>query len=138
MESELEYEKLLERAISKIPEKLKSKERFEIPKVDILIEGNQTIVRNFNEIYSKLRRKPKHIISFLSNELAAPAILDGNRLIIQRVLRANMIDKKIELYVKEFVLCNECKRPDTKITELEGEKIIQCEACGAWRPLRKI
>jgi translation initiation factor 2 subunit 2 len=132
------YEKLLERAWQNIPEKLKSKERFEIPKVKTLIEGNQTIVKNFYEISSKLRRDPKHLLSYLSRELAAPALLDGNRMTIQRVLREYMINKKIELYVKEYVLCEECNRPDTKITELEGEKIIKCEACGAWRPFRKV
>ena len=132
------YEKLLERAWANLPDKLKQTERFEMPKVDIFIEGNQTIVRNFNEIASILRREPKHLISFLSNELAAPAVIDGSRLIVQRVLRAHMIDQKIELYAKEFVLCHECQRPDTKLKELEGQKIIKCEACGAWRPMRKL
>ncbi|MEM4347713.1 MAG: translation initiation factor IF-2 subunit beta [Candidatus Altiarchaeota archaeon] len=132
------YKQLLERAFSKIPEKSKPTDRFEIPRVNLFIEGNQTIIKNFNDIVSTLRRDPKHISSFLSNELAAPALIDGNRLIIQRVLKAHMIDQKIDLYAKEFVLCNECKKPDTKIAELEKEKIIKCEACGAWRPLRKI
>jgi len=132
------YEQLLERAWKNIPEKLKTTERFEIPKVDCFAEGNQTIVKNFNDIVSTLRREPKHLLSFLSNELAAPAIIDNNRLVIQRVLRAYLIDQKVDMYAKEFVLCHECGKPDTKITEMEREKIIKCEACGAWRPLRKI
>lgn len=132
------YEKLLDRALENIPEKFKIKERFEIPQVSIFIEGNQTIIKNFLDIVETLRRSPKHLLGFLSRELAAPASIDGNRMIMQRVLRAEPINKKIQIYFQEFVLCHECKRPDTKITELKGEKIIQCEACGAWRPLRKI
>jgi translation initiation factor 2 subunit 2 len=133
-----EYEELLDRAWSKLPEKLKNPSRFEVPKTDIFIEGNQTIIRNFSDIASRLGRKPQHIFSYLLKELAAPGVLESNRAIIQRRLRAHMIDAKIEQYAEEFVLCHECKRPDTTFTELEGEKIVKCEACGGWRPLRKV
>ncbi len=132
------YEKLLDRVWKKIPEKLKHKKRFEIPQADSFVEGKQTIVKNFPDISKELRRNPRHIMRYLSKELAAPMTISGNRLIIQRVLRSHMIDERIKKYAEEHVLCHECKAPDTKVTELEGEKIIQCEACGGWRPLRKI
>jgi len=135
---EYDYEKLLGRAWNSLPEKLRSMSRFEIPVASTIIEGNQTIIRNFNEIADMLNRDPKHILTYLSKELAAPATFDGNRVIIQRVLRETMINKKIEEYANEYVLCHECKRPDTKITELSGEKIIRCTACGGWRPMGKI
>ncbi len=135
---EYNYEKLLDRAWNSLPEKLKIMSRFEIPVANIFVEGNQTIIKNFNEIADILSRDPKHILTYLSKELAAPATFDGNRTIIQRVLRGNMINKKIEDYANEYVLCHECKRPDTKITELGGRKIIRCTACGGWWPMRKI
>jgi len=133
-----DHNSLLDRAWTSLPEGLQSHSRFQIPSVDIFIEGNQTIITNFNEIADILGRKPRHILTFLSKELAAPANFDGRRVIIQRVLKKNMILRKVEDYVKEYVLCHECGRPDTKITELEGEKIIKCTACGGWWPLRKI
>lgn len=135
---EYNYSKLLDRAWANLPEKLKSHSRFEIPKSKIFVEGNQTIIKNFNDIANTLRRDPKHLLTFLLKELAAPGTFDGNRVVIQRVLRKHIIDKKIEDYVNEYVLCHECKRPDTKFTELEGQGIIKCTACGGWRPLRKI
>ncbi len=135
---EYNYEKLLDRAWNSIPEKLRSMSRFEIPTANTFLEGNQTIIRNFNEIADILNRDSKHILTYLSKELAAPATFDGNRVIIQRVLRDAMINKRIEDYAKEYVLCHECKRPDTKITELSGEKIIRCTACGGWWPMKKI
>lgn len=136
--SEYGYEKLLDRVWENLPEKLKDHARFEIPKVDSFVEGNQTIVRNFNEIASMLGRDPKHIQTYLSKELAALVIPEGKRLIINRVLKRDMINKRIEDYAREYVICHECGRPDTKITELSGEKIVKCEACGGWWPLRKI
>lgn len=135
---EYNYEKLLDRVWNSLPEKLKSMSRYEIPVANTIVEGNQTIIRNFNEIADILNRDSRHILTYLSKELAAPATFDGNRAIIQRVLRGEMINKKIGDYAKEYVLCHECKRPDTKITELSGEKIIRCTACGGWWPMRKI
>jgi len=133
-----DYTSLLDRAWANLPEELQNHSRFQMPELDTLIEGNQTIITNFNEIVDSLGRKPQHLLTFLSKELAAPATFDGKRAIVQRVLKRNMIAKKVEDYAKIFVLCHECGRPDTKITELSGERIIKCTACGGWWPLRKI
>ncbi|MFH1403633.1 MAG: translation initiation factor IF-2 subunit beta [Candidatus Altiarchaeota archaeon] len=133
-----DYEKLLERAWANLPDKLRKHERFEMPKAVTFVEGNTTIIKNFNEIADILNRKPDHLFKFLLKELAAPGINDGNRVVIQRVLKKHIIDKKIEEYGKEYVLCHECERPDTTITELEGHKIIKCDACGGWRPMRRL
>ena len=135
---EYNYGELLDRAWENLPEKLKSHSRFNIPGADTLVEGNQTIIRNFSEIASTLGRDTQHLLTFLLKELAAPGTFDGHRVIIQRVLRKHVVDKKIENYAKEYVLCHECHRPDTKFTELEGHRILKCTACGGWRPLRKI
>ncbi|MFC2162550.1 translation initiation factor IF-2 subunit beta [Candidatus Altiarchaeota archaeon] len=135
---EYDYEKLLTKAWSNLPDKLRKHERFEMPKATTFTEGNTTIIKNFNEVASTLNRKPEHILKFLLKELAAPGIWDNNRVVIQRVLKKHIIDKKIAQYAAEYVLCHECDRPDTKLTELEGHKIIKCEACGGWRPMRRI
>ena len=46
----MDYEKLLERAESKIPKKITEDIRFEIPKVKGHIEGSKTIITNFIQI----------------------------------------------------------------------------------------
>lgn len=135
---EYDYAKLLDRLWENLPEKLKTTERFEMPKADVWVEGSQTIIRNFSEIADKLDREPKYILQYLSKELAAPGSIDGNRAVIQRKLRKQLIDDKILSYAKEYVICHQCGRPDTKITSLEDQKIITCTACGGWWPLRRI
>ncbi|MDD5112221.1 MAG: translation initiation factor IF-2 subunit beta [Candidatus Altiarchaeota archaeon] len=132
------YERLLDRAWENLPSHLKTPIRFEMPQADTLIEGNTTIIRNFGDVASRLRREPDHIMKFLFKELAAPGVRDGNRVIMQRVLKQSVINKKFEDYAKEFVLCHECGKPDTGISELEGVRIIKCEACGGWWPMRRI
>jgi translation initiation factor 2 subunit 2 len=132
------YNALLDRAWQKMPSHLKTLTRFELPQAETFVEGNTTIIKNLNEVAAKLRREPDHILKYLFKELAAPGIHDGSRGIIQRVLKQSVINKKIEDYATEFVLCHECGKPDTNITELEGVKIIKCEACGGWWPMRRI
>ena len=133
-----DYNKLLERLWGELPEKVKGGDRFEMPKADVWVEGNQTIIRNFTEIANTLDREGKYILQFLSKELAAPGTTEGNRAIIQRRLKKHLIDDKLSAYAKEYVFCHECNRPDTTITILEGQKIIKCTACGGWWPLRRI
>jgi len=132
------YEELLERAWSKLPDELKVTSRFEVPEPKVYVQGKQTFILNFKEIANAFQRDPKHILLYLSKELAAPAMLDDKRAIIQRELRKSVIREKIMEYAKEYVFCHECGRPDTKIDELEGEKIIKCTACGGWWPMKKI
>jgi len=133
-----DYDKLLERVWSGLPEKVKKHDRFEIPLADAFNEGNVTIIRNVNDITQAFNRPIEHLMKFLSKELAAPASVDGSRVIIQRKLRKQIVDDKIKAYAGEFVICHECGRPDTKVGELESQKIVKCEACGAWWPMRRI
>jgi translation initiation factor 2 subunit 2 len=38
-------------------------------------------------------------------------------------------------YTETFVLCSECGRPDTKINKEGRILVLECEACGAHRPV---
>ena len=128
---------MLDNVYSKLPEKVKSHERFEMPKADIMIEGkNKTIFRNFMSICEKLNRDPQFLAKYLSRELAAPVNIDGQRLIIQRRVAPDLLQKKLERFVKEYVLCWECGKPDTRIVTIEGVRMLICDACGARRAIR--
>ncbi len=133
-----DYEKMLEDVYSKLPEKEKKKERFEIPKLEVMIHGKQTIIRNLNEVAGKLNRDPAHLLKYFSKELAVPSVFDGKRGILQGRFREDVLNKKLEDYVKEFVLCNECGKPDTVFIIFEGVKYKRCEVCGARSPVRTI
>ncbi|MBI4170055.1 MAG: translation initiation factor IF-2 subunit beta, partial [Candidatus Aenigmarchaeota archaeon] len=56
-----------------------------------------------------------------------------NELVLQGKINFSMIDQRLRDYVKEFVLCHECDKPDTAIVEEKGIAFIKCEACGARR-----
>ena len=72
----MDYEKMLEKARKELPESVLKTERFEIPKVKGHIQGNRTIISNFNQIAKTLRREPEHLLKFVLKELAAPGESD--------------------------------------------------------------
>jgi len=132
------YEKLLEQAFAKLPKSSESSERFQMPRANILPAGARTIITNFVEIANTLRRKPEHLQKFLLKELATSGELQGNRLIVQGRFRSDVVDKKIELYAKEYVLCPDCGKPDTKFVKEDRYLFLKCEACGSRHVVKKI
>ncbi|MHA1988975.1 MAG: translation initiation factor IF-2 subunit beta, partial [Promethearchaeota archaeon] len=50
----------------------------------------------------------------------------------------DIIQKKIESYVKEYVLCKECGKPDTKLIKEGRITFLKCEACGAKSSVKSI
>jgi translation initiation factor 2 subunit 2 len=132
------YEKLLDQAFGKLPNKSESSERFQMPRASIQPAGARTIIINFVEIANSLRRKPVHLQKFLLKELATSGELKGNRLIVQGRFRSDIVDRKIELYAKEYVFCPDCNKPDTKFVKEDRYLFIKCEACGSRHVMKKV
>ena len=131
-----EYLELLKEAMIKVPKKKTSDERFKIPEVRVMLEGNKTIIKNFNEIVTVFRRDPKHVAKYLFRELAAPGNIQGPYLILQRKLSIEMIRKKVEQYAKDNIYCKVCRSPDTRLVKENRLYFIICDACGAKSPVR--
>jgi len=87
-------------------------------------------------VASSLRRNPDHLLKFLTKELAAKGIIQGDRIILNMKVSSKKINPKIEQYVEEFVLCKECKKPDTEIVKEGKFTMLQCLACGAKHPIQ--
>ena len=112
-------------------------ERFEIPKIEGRFEGKKTILTNFFQITSHLRRNPEHFQKFLLRELATSGQKEGDRLILNNKVSSKKINPKIERYVNEFVLCKTCNKPDTEIIKEGKQTMLHCLACGAKHPIRE-
>jgi len=133
-----QYEKLLEEAFKKVkrPENLSGSERFEIPKISGHFEGKKTILTNFSQISEHIRRNPEHFQKYLLKELAASGQKEGDRLILNMKVPSAKINQKIEDYIKEFVLCKECGKPDTELLKEARLSFMRCLACGAKHSIR--
>lgn len=132
------YEKMLENVYQNLPEKQKKKERLEVPNFTSFVEGRTTIIKNFKQVADTLRRNPQHMVKYMTRELGTPINLDGKRAIAKSRIRRSQLDSALDGYVKEYVICNECGKLDTKLTTFEGVKYKRCEACGARAPVKPL
>jgi len=127
-----DYTSMLKDVRKNLPEVVFIKERFEIPKVIGHIQGNRTIISNFLQIASTLRRDVDHMLKFVLKELATPGeIKKSGSLIMGTKVPASRINDKIRQYANEFVLCFECGKPDTQIVKEDYLTYLKCTACGA-------
>jgi translation initiation factor 2 subunit 2 len=85
-----------------------------------------------------LRRDPKHMMKFMLKELATKGSLSGTRLEVQGNFSEEMVNRKMELYVKNYVACSECGKHDTKLVKERGFVFIKCEVCGARHTAAKV
>ena len=133
-----DYEKLLNQAYEQIKQVEHNGNRFETPKLEGHFEGKRTLLTNFFQIATYIRRDPEHFQKFILKELAASGQRDGDRLILNMKVPSSKIIFKIEQYVKEFVICKECGKPDTELIKQERIQFIHCLACGAKHSVGKI
>lgn len=131
------YNILLEQAYAKVKIIKKENGRFEVPEVVGQIIGKSTIITNITPIANYLRRPVIHLSKFLQKELATSGKLDNERLILNARLNSAKVNEKIRAYMREFVLCNECNKPDTELLTEKNFKFKHCLACGAKSPVRK-
>jgi translation initiation factor 2 subunit 2 len=133
---EYDYERLLDRARSSVPEKLFAKDRFDVSLVSTFTEGNKTFVLNFKEICETLNRDPNQVMKFLLRELATSGLVQGNRAIFQGKFSDATLNDLIKRYTKDYVLCPLCGQPDTTLKKEGRITILVCDACGARNPVR--
>jgi len=131
------YENLLKQAYNNITEKTESSERFVVPEAKAYVEGKTTVLENFSEIVSKVRRDPDHLMKFLLGELGTSGKIDGNRAIFNGKFEISLIKMIIKSYVEDYVICSECGKPDTRLVKDDRVMQLRCDACGSHRPVRK-
>jgi translation initiation factor 2 subunit 2 len=132
----MDYKSLLQKAKAELPQRNEATERFEMPKVRGHLEGNKTVISNFMQIVDAFHRDIEHILKYLLKELATPGEIKNNLLIFGTKVSAAKINEKIERYAREYVLCKECHKPDTKIIKEGGFTFLKCTACGARQPIK--
>ena len=77
--SDFDYETLLNRARDNIPEDISARERWRLPEPQIMIEGSNTILRNFTEVVGMMDRDDNHVYQYILNELGTSGSRDGPR-----------------------------------------------------------
>ena len=130
-----DYESLLKRAREKVIPIVHSGERFQLPEAEIILEGKNTIFKNFMDFCKKMDRDPQHFSKFLMRELGTAGTIQGDRLIFKGKVSFADIKDRINQYIKTYVICYECGSPDTILKKEDRIEILVCKACGATRPV---
>lgn len=129
---------MLDRLYMLVPKEALMKERFEMTEPDSFIQGNKTVVKNFGVILKQIRREQRHLQKFLTKELATPAGVEEGRLVLGTKLSRTQVINAFQNYAKQYVLCGTCGKPDTHFEDVQGIKVLKCEACGARTAIKKI
>ena len=131
-----DYMALLSKARKALPDNVHNKERWALPKPDILPEGRMTLLRNFREMVTATRREEDHLAKFLLSQVATAGHVDGDRLVFTGKVLPAKIQGVLEDYVETYVRCAECGAPDTRMEKDARVSILRCEACGSHTPIK--
>ena len=132
-----DYEKLLKRIEGGLSDnKKQATERFELPPVDVMWEGQKTFLRNFADFPKVLRRDPDKVLQYLSKEFAVPAERIGDKAMFIGKRDPDDFTRLFRIYVKDYLECPTCNSPDTKIVKENRISFLICEACGAKSTLK--
>nr|MDO8110279.1 translation initiation factor IF-2 subunit beta [Candidatus Sigynarchaeota archaeon] len=137
---EAEYIKLLDHALSQLPPDVMKHEKFVMPEAQIFIEGSKTLIKNFKVLAEKALRDPKHFMKFIVSEVGSAGTYDdqAGRAILSGAFTRKLIIDTIDKYVRDFVVCKTCGRPDTVIDKEGRQAVLHCKACGSSRAIPKL
>jgi len=75
-------------------------------------------------------------LKYLTKETGTSVTKLNNQLIINGKVNIMQLNKLIENYFNQFVLCPVCGKPDTLVIHQTGSRLLKCEACGAINPVK--
>ena len=133
-----DYNDLLKRGCSQIPEVSLKHERLEMPRILIQTIGMRTIISNFKELSDAIDRDPQHMLKFLTREMATAATYHESRAIFQGKFRRDSFERLLLRYMESYVTCPICKRPDTRLIKEKRLSFLVCNACGAKSSIKQL
>jgi len=112
--------------------------RYRMPVLLTKIEGKgngiKTVIPNMSDVAKALSRPPSYTTKYFGCELGATTILDEktDRWIVNGAHDANRMRELLDGFIDKFVLCGECKNPETVLSITKNQEILRdCKACGA-------
>lgn len=130
------YQDMLDMAYKKIPKIMTIASRYHIPEIKSSVQGKKTLLKKLPQLCKALRRPQEHVLKFFVRELASKAEIKGNDAIFVGKFRNSLLNDKLKAYVKEYLLCAQCGKPDTKLNNKDNITYKVCEACGAKNVVR--
>ncbi|GIZ45459.1 hypothetical protein CKM354_000862500 [Cercospora kikuchii] len=110
--------------------------RYKMERIQSKVEGKgngiKTVIVNLSQVAHQLARPPNYVIKYFGFELGAQTNIDpkDDRWIINGAHEAGKLQDYLDGFINKFVLCKECKNPETVVNIKDGEILFDCKACG--------
>lgn len=110
--------------------------RYKMERLQSKIEGKgngiKTVVANLPSVAQSLARPPAYIIKYFGFELGAQTNTNpkDDRWIINGAHQADKLQESLDGFINKFVLCKDCKNPETNFSIKDGRILLDCKACG--------
>ncbi|KAF7888876.1 hypothetical protein EAF00_009176 [Botryotinia globosa] len=110
--------------------------RYKMEKIQSKIEGKgngiKTVIVNLTSIANSLARPGAYVIKYFGFELGAQTNTNpaDDRWIINGAHEASKLQDYLDGFINKFVLCKECKNPETEVIFKDGNIVLDCKACG--------
>jgi len=111
--------------------------RYKMPKISGKIEGRgngiKTLLVNVREVAMALNREAPEVTKFFGTELGAQTTFEAetDRAIVNGAHSDVLLLEKMRIYIEKFVLCGNCKLPETHYKIKDSIITQRCLACGA-------
>jgi translation initiation factor 5 len=110
--------------------------RYKMPAIQAKVEGRgngiKTVLPNIIELSLSLNREAPEITKFFGCELGSQTSFDieTGRAIVNGAISASDLQNHLRRYIENFVLCKNCRLPETTY-KIKNDIITQkCAACG--------
>jgi len=111
--------------------------RYKMERLQSKIEGKgngiKSVIVNLSSIAHSLSRDPAYVVKFFGFELGAQVTANpsDDRYIINGAHDAAKLQDYLDGFINKFVLCKQCKNPETDLVIMKDGLIIRdCKACG--------
>jgi len=110
--------------------------RYKMPSIIAKVEGKgngvKTVIVNMVDIAKAIGRPATYTCKFFGCELGAQTQFDikNDRYIVNGSHEASRLQDLLDIFIKKFVLCQECDNPETNMVVRRDTIGLVCIACG--------
>ena len=113
--------------------------KINLPSLKVVKKNKLSIFSNLTAFTEKLDRPKENIAEYFKKETGLHNSINGqNQLLIQGILNQTKCESLMRNYIKEFVMCRQCKSLKTDMIKENGLTFLKCHQCFATSSLGKI
>lgn len=104
--------------------------KISLPQLKVSRKNRMSIISNFSVIAEKINRSAEHIKEYFNAETGTTSSINSQgQFLIQGIYNEAKCESIMKNYIREFVMCKQCKGIDTKMVKENGLSFLECNQC---------